>query len=51
MARTASIGIKVEPELKEAIDRAAKDDERSTSQWIERLIIKELQRVGRWPAR
>ena len=49
MAKTASIGIKLEPALKEVVDQAAKDDGRSTSQWLERLIVKALQEDGRWP--
>jgi len=49
MARTATISTKISPELKAAIDQAAKDDGRSTSQWLERLIVKALQEDGRWP--
>jgi hypothetical protein len=49
MARTASIGIRVEPEVKAAVEAAAKDDDRTVAQWIERLIIRELREAGRLP--
>ena len=39
MARTASIGIRVEPELKAHAEAAAKEDGRTLAQWIERLIV------------
>ncbi|RYF21989.1 MAG: toxin-antitoxin system HicB family antitoxin [Oxalobacteraceae bacterium] len=39
MARTASIGIRVEPELKARAEAAAKADGRTLAQWIERLIV------------
>ncbi len=45
MARTASIGIRVEPALKAQIEAAAKSDGRTVAQWIERLIVRELQLV------
>ena len=41
MARTASIGIRVEPELKAKVEAAAKADGRPVAQWIERLLIRE----------
>jgi hypothetical protein len=47
--RTAAIGIKTWPSLKEALDQAAADDGRSTSQFIERLVIAHLQETGKWP--
>ncbi|WP_408015554.1 YlcI/YnfO family protein [Rhodovarius lipocyclicus] len=43
MTRTASIGIRVKPELKAQIEAAAKADGRTMAQWIERLIVRELQ--------
>jgi hypothetical protein len=48
-ARSASIGIKVWPSLKEVLDQAAEEDGRSTSQYIERLLIAHFQETGRWP--
>lgn len=49
MARTASIGIRVEPELKEVVEKAAKEDDRTVAQWIERAIIKVLKEGGYLP--
>lgn len=46
MARTASIGIRVEPGLKAAVEKAARDDDRTVAQWIERLMIRELREKG-----
>jgi hypothetical protein len=46
MARTASIGIRVEPEVKAAVEKAAKSDDRTVAQWIERLMIRELREKG-----
>lgn len=50
MARTASIGIRVEPEVKAAVEKAARDDDRTVAQWIERLMIRELREKGYLPA-
>ena len=49
MARTAAIGIKIEPALKEAVEKAAADDGRSMAQWVERLIIRALREQGYLP--
>ncbi|CAO3425843.1 ribbon-helix-helix protein, CopG family [Azospirillum argentinense] len=38
MARTAPLGFRIEPELKEALERAAKDDDRSVSSLVERVL-------------
>ena len=46
MARTASIGIRVEPELKAAIDAAAKADNRTTAQWVELACKRALEAAG-----
>lgn len=43
MARTASIGIRVEPALKAQVEAAAQADGRTVAQWIERLMTRELQ--------
>ncbi|MBC7285842.1 YlcI/YnfO family protein [Hoeflea sp.] len=49
MAKTASIGIRVDPELKEAIDAAAKEDRRSVASYIEKLIAVDLEKKGLLP--
>lgn len=38
MARTNPLGVRVEPEIKEALERAAKDDDRSVSSLVERVL-------------
>ena len=46
MARTANIGIRVEPALKDALEEAAAADHRSVASYIERLIIAHLTDAG-----
>ncbi len=46
MARTASIGIRVEPDLKEAAERAAKDDHRTVASLIEKVLTEWLEAKG-----
>jgi hypothetical protein len=43
MARTAIIGIRLSEQLKQALARAAKEENRSVSAYVERLIIKNLE--------
>jgi len=43
MARTAPITAHVEPDLKAALERLAKDDGRTLSQYVERLLIAHLE--------
>jgi len=38
MARTNPLGVRVEPEIKDALERAAKDDDRSVSSLVERIL-------------
>ena len=38
MARTNPLGVRVEPEIKEALEKAAKDDDRSISSLVERIL-------------
>lgn len=46
MAKTAAIGIRVEPELKDAIETAAKTERRSVASYIEKLIADDLIKKG-----
>ena len=46
MARTASIGIRVEPVVKGALEEAAKADRRTVAAYIEKLIIDDLEAKG-----
>lgn len=50
MARTASIGIRVEPVVKEALETAAKADRRTVAAYIEKLIVDDLEAKGFLPA-
>ena len=43
MARTAAISLRVEPAVKDALDAAAKADERTMAQYVERLLISHLR--------
>lgn len=49
MARTASIGIRVEPELKEAAEKAATADHRSVASLLEKLLVEYLKEHGFLP--
>lgn len=46
MAKTAAIGIRVEPELLDAIKLAAKAERRSVASYIENLISYDLEKKG-----
>ncbi|HSK39071.1 MAG TPA: ribbon-helix-helix protein, CopG family [Arenibaculum sp.] len=38
MARTNPLGVRVQPEIKAALDQAAQDDDRSISSMVERIL-------------
>jgi hypothetical protein len=46
MARTAAISVRVEPNIKSALERAAKADDRTIAQYVERLIVSHLRERG-----
>lgn len=46
MARTASIGIRVEAAVKEAAEKAAAADRRSLASLIEKLLVEHLEKNG-----
>lgn len=50
MAKTHPLGFRVEPEIKEALERAARDDDRSVSSYIERILRRALVENGYLPA-
>jgi len=50
MAKTAAIGIRIEPELRDAITAAAKAERRSVASYIEKLIADDLEKRGLLPA-
>lgn len=49
MAKTAAIGIRIEPELKDALEAAAKIERRSVASYLEKLIADDLERKGLLP--
>jgi hypothetical protein len=46
MTRTASIGIRVEPDIKAAAEKAAEADHRTLASLIEKLLIEHLRENG-----
>jgi hypothetical protein len=49
MIKTPSLGIRVQPETKAALERAAKDDLRSVSSLIEKILVEWLRAKGYLP--
>jgi len=49
MTKTPSLGVRVQPEVKEALERAAKDDDRSVSSMVERILKLWLVEKGYLP--
>jgi hypothetical protein len=46
MAKTNSLGIRLQPEVKEALDKASKDDVRSLSSMVEKILVEWLRANG-----
>jgi hypothetical protein len=46
MPRTASIGIRIEPDVKTAAEKAAAEDGRTLANYIERMLIEHLREKG-----
>lgn len=46
MARTAAISVRVEEDLKAAVEKAAQEDGRTVAQYVERLLIAHLREKG-----
>lgn len=49
MAKTHPLGFRVEPEVKEALEKAAKADHRSVSSLIEKILVEWLKANGFLP--
>jgi hypothetical protein len=47
MARTAAISLRVDPELKAALEKLAKADGRSLAQFVERILLDRIKQEGR----
>lgn len=46
MGKTPSLGVRVQPETKAALEKAAKDDLRSVSSLIEKVLVEWLRAKG-----
>jgi hypothetical protein len=46
MGKTPSLGIRVQPETKAALEKAAKDDLRSVSSLVEKVLVDWLRSKG-----
>lgn len=49
MARTAALGLRIEPIVKEALERSAKADRRTVAAYVEKLIVDDLEAKGFLP--
>jgi uncharacterized protein (DUF1778 family) len=49
MNRTASLTFRLTEALRKALDRAAADDNRTVSSYVERILIMHLVKAGYWP--
>lgn len=49
MARTAALGIRIEPIVKKALEEAAKADRRTVASYVEMLIVADLETKGFLP--
>jgi hypothetical protein len=50
MVKTPSLGVRVQPEVKAALEKAAEEDMRSLSSMIEKILIEYLRAHGRLAA-
>lgn len=48
-AKTAALGIRISPSIKEALEAAAKADRRSVAAYVEKLIADDLEAKGLLP--
>jgi len=49
LAKSPQLSVKIDEDLKRAVEEAAHADDRTTSQWVKRALVKALQEEGRWP--
>lgn len=49
MAKTAPLGLRISPEIKEALERAARDDDRSIASYVERVLVAHLRGMNYIP--
>ena len=46
MAKTNPLGVRLQPEVKAALERAARDDHRSLSSLIDKILVEWLRECG-----
>ena len=46
MNKTAAISVRVHPNVKDALERAAKDDDRKLAAYVERVLVQHLREKG-----
>lgn len=46
MAKTASLGLRIDPTVKAALEKAASDDRRTVASYVELLLIDHLKKLG-----
>jgi len=49
MVKTPSLGVRVQPDTKAALEKAAKDDDRTVSSLVERIVREWLREKGYLP--
>ncbi|MUZ63500.1 YlcI/YnfO family protein [Agrobacterium vitis] len=49
MAKTSALSVRVPDEVKEAAEKAAKDDGRSLASYVERVLVQHLKDKGYLP--
>jgi hypothetical protein len=49
MARSAAVSVRVEPAVKSALEAAARSDDRTVAQYVERLLVAHLRERGLLP--
>ena len=47
-SKAVQIGVRISAELKEAAEKAAKDDFRTLSSLIEKILVEHLRKIGYW---
>ena len=46
MAKTAALGLRIEPAVKAALEEAAKEDRRTVAAYVEKLVVEHLRKKG-----
>lgn len=49
MVKTSALSVRVSDDIKEAVEKAAKEDDRSAASYVERVITQHLKEKGYLP--